>query len=102
MNEDMIEGVARNGLGALEQATGEVVKDPKLQLKGVKDKVVGQAQEAFGKVRETTTERLDDVGEFVKERPYAALAIAALVGVVVGHALSANRSETVYLRDPRG
>ncbi len=48
MNKDRIAGAAKQVKGAVEEATGKVLGDAKLQAEGKADKVEGKVQNAVG------------------------------------------------------
>jgi ElaB/YqjD/DUF883 family membrane-anchored ribosome-binding protein len=84
---------------ALKEAAGAVLRDTRELLEGRTGDLMAKAQEGYGKLREKATERSADADVFVREKPYAALAIAAFAGFLIGHIISSGRSNVVYLRD---
>jgi ElaB/YqjD/DUF883 family membrane-anchored ribosome-binding protein len=130
MNSDNLEGKVANGLGRMESAAGELADDPKLKVKGEARQFQGKAQDAVGTAKDTLASAADQVGSmmakatddardayeaararaqdvvetidpFVRERPYATLALAAFAGLVIG-ALCLNRgSRVVYVKPAR-
>ncbi|PLR27936.1 hypothetical protein SGCZBJ_06190 [Caulobacter zeae] len=113
--DDQVTGVARQGVGRVQDAVGGLTGDSATQIKGKLNQAAGGAQRAYGKltddvrdrlegaldtVRGGVHERLDTVETYVKDKPLPAVAIAAAVGIVLGLLLR-GRSRTVYLRDPR-
>lgn len=112
--DDQVMGVARQGLGRVEDAVGGLTGDAALQAKGKVRQAAGSLQQAFGdaksSVRDAAEELLGDVRGQIQDRlgavesrviakPLPALAIAAMVGIVLGLMLRGRR--TVYLRDGR-
>ena len=107
MTEQQIEGLAREGLGRIEDGAGGLVGDAKLQARGKLDQASGVVQRALGDVQDRA-ERLvgeaqvmgqdavDEVDAFVRRSPWIAVAIAAGVGLLAGLALKPSR--TVYRR----
>ncbi len=107
MTEQQIEGLAREGLGRIEDGAGGLVGDAKLQAKGKIDQAAGVVQRTLGDVQDRA-ERLvgeaqvmghdavDGVDAFVHRSPWIAVAIAAGVGMLAGLALQPSR--TVYRR----
>ena len=129
MSSESLEGKVKNGVGKAEAAVGEVVGDPGLALRGEARQFEGAAEEAIGSAKERLAETAkkaraavadaadqaadayatlrvqaqslaDTVDPFVKQRPYAALALAALAGLVLG-ALFAGGPRVIYVRPPR-
>lgn len=52
MSNERIEGATQKAIGAIKQAMGKAVGDPKLQAEGLADKVVGTAKETLGKAKD--------------------------------------------------
>lgn len=113
--DDQVVGVARQGLGRVQDAIGGLTNDATLQGKGKINEAVGAAQHAFGDAKSSLLEAVDDIigglrGEFhaqldtvegyVTARPLRALGVAAGAGVLLGLLLR-RRSRTVYTRAPR-
>ncbi|MGZ3275491.1 MAG: DUF883 family protein [Caulobacteraceae bacterium] len=107
MTEQQIEGLAREGLGHIEDGAGGLVGDAKLQARGKLDQAAGVVQRTLGDVQDRA-ERLvgeaqvlghdavDEVDAFVHRSPWIAVAIAAGVGLLAGLALKPSRP--VYRR----
>jgi len=76
----LCEGVAENLAGKAQSAVGRLVEDPALEAEG-------DARQAAGQVTKTYGDTLDTVSSFVKEKPFAALAITAAVTLVVSRLL---------------
>ncbi len=113
--DDQVVGVARQGVGRVEDAVGGLTGDAELQAKGKIKEAAGAVHEAFGQakssvkdaledtlegVRDQVHEQLDAVEAYVVSKPLPAVAIAATVGIVLGLLLR-GRSKTIYLRDAR-
>lgn len=89
MDENRVEGSVRDFSGKAKSAVGDLTGDSKTQAEGTVDQVVGTAQRAYGKVRDTVSsgnlaDQLDDasayVGDVVADRPLTALLVAGAVG----------------------
>ncbi|WP_258909443.1 CsbD family protein [Pseudomonas putida] len=80
MKREQIEGVAENLAGKAQSAVGRLVEDPALEAEG-------DARQAAGQVTKTYGDTLDTVSSFVKEKPFAALAITAALTLVVSRLL---------------
>ena len=98
MDENRFEGAARDIGGNIKGTVGDLTGDSKLQAEGAVDQVVGTAQRAYGKVKDTVTnqagglgsavvDQLDDtsayLGDMVAERPLTALLVAGAIGYVL-------------------
>lgn len=112
--EDQIAGIANQGIGRAQAAMGELNGSAKTKVKGKLKQAAGSAQQAYGEltdgvrdvvgeatvvVRDTFDEQLDQLQSYVKQKPLAAVAIAAGAGLVLGMLMRGGK--TVYLRDAR-
>ncbi len=70
VNENEVEGTARDIGGKIQDAVGGLTGDAKTQAEGKMNQAAGQAQKTFGAMA-------DEVLDNVKEKPFAALAVAA-------------------------
>lgn len=52
MNNDRIDGIAKQAKGAVKDATGKILGDAKLQAEGKADKVAGKVQNAVGGLKD--------------------------------------------------
>jgi uncharacterized protein YjbJ (UPF0337 family) len=86
------EGALREAVGDVQQAAGELLGDAGAQ-------VSGKAKELSGKAQQLYADLADVVRETTVERPFAALAIAAGIGFVLGALRSASRARPDYSRD---
>ncbi len=102
MNEDILEGGLRQGLGAAEDMIGDATGDMSLRLRGKADQVIGRVQSAYGQAKDTAVETVDSVDAFVNERPYMTVAIAAVVGVAFGFMLGLGRPKVIVIRQTGG
>ena len=59
MNDDRVEGAAKNIGGKIKEGVGKAVGDTKLRREGQVDQVKGRAQNAIGGVKDTAREKLD-------------------------------------------
>lgn len=127
MNENTVEGSAKTGFGHLEAVAGDAIGDHAMQAKGsatqaegkaqdaagsvqqavgqvagqAKDalaKVTGQAKDAYGKAGEQAKAVGDKVEPYVKERPYAALAIAGAAGFILAKVFSRGGPKVIYVK----
>lgn len=107
MAEQQFEGLAREGLGRVEDSAGGFVGDAGLQAKGKLNEAAGAIQRTVGDVQ-AQAERLlgeaqvlgrdacDEVDAFVRRRPWVSIAVAAGIGLLAGLALKPSRR--VYRR----
>lgn len=111
--DDQVVGVARQGLGRVQDAVGGLTGDAALQ--GKISEAAGAAQHVFGEAKSSLLEAVDDivgtvrgevhaqlgtVEDYVVARPLQALGVAAGVGLLLGLLLR-GRSRTVYASAPR-
>ena len=130
MNPEELEGKIKNGVGQVEAAAGEVLGDPGMQVSGEARQIEGQAEDAVGKAKEAigktakmareavvnatdhasdTYQTLrrraegvaDTVDPFVKEQPYIAVALAAVVGLIVGALFAGGGAKVIYIKPAR-
>ena len=127
MNENTLEGAVKSGAGRLERGVGEAVENDDLQARGAATQVEGQAQKVIGSAQDTLNQaaesakaavsragetardvygqaqqRVQDVrgtvDPFVREKPYAALGVAAAAGLVLGLLLAGRGPRIVYVK----
>ena len=127
MNEDTLVGSAKTVFGKLESAAGDALGDHGMQAGGAIRQVEGKTQDALGSaegvlskvadqakgaasmVSEKATDAYgraadrvqsvrDQVDPFVAEKPYAALGIAAAVGLLTGLLFAGRGPKVVYVR----
>ena len=77
MDENEIEGAARDLGGKVDDAVGGLTGDPETQLAGKWNQAAGKAQKTFGAAA-------DEIRENVADKPLTALAVAAGVFFVLG------------------
>ncbi|MDB5717413.1 MAG: CsbD family protein [Sphingomonas bacterium] len=91
MNSDTFEGEGRNLGGKVKEVTGDVTGDRSLQNRGVADQVSGNLQSAVGSARDAIGPLADQVKGFARQRPYAAAALAGVVGIAILNTLRGRR-----------
>ena len=84
IDETRAQGVANTTAGKVQDAIGALKGDLKMQAEGKIRQVRGAAQQAYGKVTERAQLTGTDADEFIRTRPYEAVAIAAGVGLLLG------------------
>ena len=87
--------------GALAEAATTLARDARTVMEDKVGKARREAEVQYGKLKVQAKQRAEEADVFVHERPYVALAAAALAGFLIGHLMSAARSNVVYLRDDR-
>lgn len=126
MDENRLEGTARNLGGKVESAVGDVTGDEKMKVEGAADKVAGKAQKGYGQAADTVrgtvsqargkarelknqagdygSDILDTVEEYgdmlaekVDERPITSVLIAAGIGFLLAMATK-PAPQVVYRR----
>lgn len=98
MNEDRFEGAARSGFGKVESAVGGALGSSDTEAKGQANEIIGNVQEAYGRVVDTVKDATENLDELVSEDPYKALAMAVAAGVVLGFLLGRGGRKVVYVR----
>jgi uncharacterized protein YjbJ (UPF0337 family) len=59
MNDDRVEGAAKNIGGKIKEGVGKAVGDTKLRREGQVDQVKGRTQNAIGGLKDKAREKLD-------------------------------------------
>jgi uncharacterized protein YjbJ (UPF0337 family) len=80
VDENRVEGTARNIGGKIQDAVGAVTGDAATQARGQINRAAGSAQNAYGQA-------VDEVKSFASDQPVAALLSAMALGVVIGFLL---------------
>jgi uncharacterized protein YjbJ (UPF0337 family) len=95
MNEDRIEGTAKNMGGKVQEGFGRATGDVKSQVEGTVKQAVGAAQDLYGQARDTAGDAAavvrrkagsfeEAIRENVESRPYTAVAVALAIGWFIG------------------
>lgn len=82
-----------NSVADLQTTSHDAMSDVATRSRDVMDRAGRNASQAYDMARERTTEGAGQVWDFVRSRPYTAVAIAAGVGVIVGGLLWASRRD---------
>ena len=77
MDENRVEGVARDVGGKLEDAAGGLTGDGPTQARGKVNQAGGQAQNTYGQLA-------DGVRDFTSDQPLVALITAVGIGAILG------------------
>jgi uncharacterized protein YjbJ (UPF0337 family) len=100
MDENILEGGLRQGIGRAEHALGDANGDFGLSLHGKVQEFAGKVQTAYGQAKDTAAETIGGVDAFVTERPYLTAVIAAGVGLFLGFAFGLGRPRVIIVRPP--
>lgn len=87
--------------GALAEAATTFARDARTVVEDKVGKARREAEVQYGRLKVQAKQRAEEAAVFVHERPYVALAAAALAGFLIGHLMNSGRSNVVYLRDDR-
>lgn len=83
----------------LTDATAAALKEAKAKFDVKAEAAMVKAREALKTAKAEAAKRSAQGVEVVRERPYATLGAALFVGFVLGHLISANRPQVIYLKD---
>lgn len=83
VDENRIEGAARNMGGKLQDAVGGLTGDTGTQARGKANQAAGTAQNALGSATDMASEWSGAVADAAKDRPLTALLVALSVGYVL-------------------
>ena len=81
MDDNRVEGAARDIGGKVQDAVGGLAGDASTQVRGKVNQAAGQAQNLYGQA-------MDGVTEFAKEEPITALLTAVGVGLLLGFVIA--------------
>lgn len=84
IDEARARGAANTTTGKVQDAIGALTGDLRTQAEGKLRQVRGAAQQAYGRVSERADVTRSEADEFIRNRPYEAVAIAAGVGLLLG------------------
>lgn len=96
MNQDQIEGTATDLTGKLKETLGNATGDTQTQSAGVADQLSGKVQKTFGDTKEsvakTAAPLADKARKFANDRPFAAAALAGVVGLAILNTLRGKKA----------
>jgi uncharacterized protein YjbJ (UPF0337 family) len=110
MSKDSLEGPVRSAVGQAEKIVGQAIGDEATTRRGVYDEAAGKVQAALGSAKDAVSQGVDaavgaagdslsqsasiaqdrfatfesDVETRIKKYPWTAVAIAALIGLLIG------------------
>jgi len=80
MDENRIEGAAREAVGRAQDAFGAAIGDAPTQLRGKLNEAAGAAQILYGRA----ADRARETHDWVSDNPWPAAGVAAAIGLVIG------------------
>lgn len=87
MNTDTLTGAATDLGGKLKEGLGAATGDKTLREEGKADQLGGKIQQRYGEAKDTVEDTLrpviDQVRQFVRDRPFAAAALGGVLGIAV-------------------
>ena len=84
MDENRIEGAARESVGRAQEAFGAAIGDTPTRIRGKINQAAGAAQNLYGRAADGAAQ----THTWVSENPWPAAGVAAAVGRVVGLLIS--------------
>ena len=80
MDENRIEGAARESIGRAQDAFGAAIGDVPTQLRGKLNEAAGAAQNLYGRA----ADQARHTNDWVSDNPWPAAGVAAAIGLVIG------------------
>ena len=88
MDENRLEGTARNLGGKMQEGVGRVTEDTKTQAEGVANEVRGKAQDLYGQAADTARDTATSLDSWLREtietQPYTTALVALGIGWLLG------------------
>ncbi|MCE2564371.1 CsbD family protein [Komagataeibacter sp. FNDCF1] len=81
---EKVEGVLDQGVGRVKDAAGGLTGDMGMQAEGKMDQLSGMARQEFADLYEEGEGKVERAVTFVRERPLFSLAIAGVLGTIMG------------------
>ncbi|EGG75666.1 putative general stress response protein [Gluconacetobacter sp. SXCC-1] len=78
------EGVVDQGIGRIKDAAGGLTGNMGMQAEGKVDQLAGMARQEFADLYEEGEGKVERAVTFVRERPLFSLAIAGVLGTILG------------------
>lgn len=95
MNEDMLVGESRDIVGKVKETAGDVTGNHSLQGEGLIEQLSGKAQKVVGAAKDAIAADgeplLDKARRFTRERPFASVALAGVIGLALLNTLRGKR-----------
>ncbi|HEY5288620.1 MAG TPA: CsbD family protein [Caulobacteraceae bacterium] len=80
MDENRIEGAARERVGRAQASFGDAMDDPESQVRGRINQAMGRAQNVYGQA----ADRARTANDWVSENPWPAAGIGLAAGLLIG------------------
>ena len=88
MDEDRVEGTARNVGGKVQEGAGRVTGDARTRAEGSANQAVGTAQDLYGQAADTAREQATNLDRWLRHnietQPYTSALIALGIGWLLG------------------
>ena len=84
VDENTVEGTARNIGGKIQEAVGDLAGDASTQIRGKINQTAGAAQTAIGGAADETRDLALQLGNEIRERPLMWTGIAVSIGFAIG------------------
>ncbi len=88
MDENRVEGTARNLGGKVQEGVGRVTGDAKTRSEGIANQVRGQAQDLYGRAADTARDTATSLDSWLREtietQPYTTAIVALGIGWLLG------------------
>lgn len=88
MDEDRLEGTARNLGGNVQEGVGRVTGDARTRAEGLANQAVGTAQDLYGQAADTAREQATNLDRWLRDKietqPYTSALIALGIGWLLG------------------
>ncbi|WP_442679075.1 CsbD family protein [Sphingomonas sp. ASY06-1R] len=95
MNDDQLSGEGRDITGKVKETAGNITGNSSLQGEGIADQLSGKAQKAYGAATDAFSGGVGPMVEqakgFARKRPFAAAALAGVVGLALLNTLRGKR-----------
>jgi uncharacterized protein YjbJ (UPF0337 family) len=119
MNENRIEGAAKVVGGRFQKATGEILEDREMWVRGGVREGVGHVQETAGSAQEMLEEAVEHVksaastagkvygsvsgfahelGQIIEERSFLSVGVAAAIGLLAGLLIAGRGPKVIYVK----
>jgi len=95
MNDDQLSGEGRDLTGKVKETAGDLTGNSSLQGQGMTDQLSGKAQKAYGAATDALSggvgPLVDQARGFAQKRPFAAAALAGVIGIAILNTLRGRR-----------
>ncbi len=91
VDENHIDGAIDKGIGRVKDAVGGLTGDLGLQAEGKANQFQGHVEQEYGGFLDQARDQVEEAAELVRDRPLAALGIAAGLGFFLGLLLTPSR-----------